>query len=106
MIAPLSAVALTDVSSPLVASALAASRPNGRPTPAAHARFEALRQWRNAKARERGVEPDIVLNNQALWAIALRNPRSPQELLGDGLLAEWQVEEYGDEVLAVVVRAR
>jgi len=82
------------------------SRPNGRPAPAAQARFEALRQWRNAKAQERGVEPDIVLNNQALWSIAILNPRSRQELTGDGLLARWQVDEYGDELLAVVARAR
>ena len=81
------------------------SRPNGRPAPAAQARFEALRQWRNAKAQERGVEPDIVLNNQALWAIALLNPHSRQELSGNGLLARWQVEEYGDELLAVVAKA-
>jgi len=81
------------------------SRPNGRPAPAAQARFEALRQWRNAKAQERGVEPDIVLNNQALWSIAILNPHSRQELTGDGLLARWQVDEYGDELLAVVARA-
>lgn len=82
------------------------SRPNGRPAPAAQARFEALRQWRNAKARERGVEPDIVLNNQALWSIALLNPHSRQDLSSDGLLARWQVDEYGDELLAVVATAR
>jgi ribonuclease D len=81
------------------------ARPNSRPTPAAHARFEALRQWRNAKAQEQGVEPDIVLNNQALWAIALLNPRSRQELAANGLLAGWQVDEYGNELLAVVAKA-
>jgi ribonuclease D len=80
------------------------SRPNGRPTPAAQARFEALRQWRNAKAQERGVEADIVLNNQALWTIALLNPHSRQDLSRDGLLAQWQIDEYGDELLAVVAR--
>ncbi len=83
-----------------------AARPNGRPTPAAHARFEALRHWRNAKAEERGVEPDIVLNNQTLWAIALVNPRNRHELSGEGLLAGWQVDEYGDDHLEVVAKAR
>ncbi len=81
------------------------TRPNGRPSPAAQARFEALRQWRNETARERGVEPDIVLNNQTLWAVAQSNPRSRRELLTDGLMAHWQVDEYGDQVLAVVKKA-
>jgi ribonuclease D len=75
---------------------------NGRPSPAAQARFEALRSWRNATAEARGVEPDIVLANQFLWAVAQRNPRHKRDLSGDGLLASWQVEEFGDELLAVV----
>jgi ribonuclease D len=77
---------------------------NGRPSPAAQARFEALRAWRNATAEARGVEPDIVLTNQFLWAIAQRNPSRKQDLAGDGMLARWQVDEFGDELLAVVKR--
>lgn len=79
-------------------------RRNGRPSAADHARFEALRAWRNDTAEARGVEPDIVLSNQLLWAIAQRNPRTTQDLSGDGLLARWQVEEFGDQLLAVVRR--
>jgi ribonuclease D len=79
---------------------------NGRPSPQCHARFEALRAWRNATAEARGVEPDIVLSNQDLWAVAHRNPRSPADLSGDGLLARWQVDEFGDDLLAVVRKAR
>jgi ribonuclease D len=73
-----------------------------RPPPEAQARYEALRAWRNDAAQAKGVEPDIVLTNQALWAIAQRNPRTRQELGGDGLLAPWEVEEFGDEVLRVI----
>lgn len=78
---------------------------NGRPSTAAHARFEALRAWRNETAERRGVEPDIVLTNQYLWAIAERNPRRRKDLMDNGLLARWQVDEYGDELLAVVKNA-
>ena len=49
-------------------------QPDGRPSAACQARFEALRSWRNATAEARGVEPDIVLTNQILWAVAQRNP--------------------------------
>lgn len=79
---------------------------NGRPSAGDQARFEALRAWRNATAEARGVEPDIVLANHLLWAIAQRNPRSKQDLSGDGLLARWQVEEFGDDLLAIMRKVR
>jgi ribonuclease D len=75
---------------------------NGRPSAACQARFEALRAWRNTAAKGRGVEPDIVLTNHTLWAIAYQNPRGPSELSRGGLLAPWQVAEFGDDLLAVL----
>jgi ribonuclease D len=79
---------------------------NGRPSAACHARFEALRAWRNARAKARGVEPDLVLTNQMLWAVAHRNPCCHADLADDGLLARWQVDEFGDDLLKVVRRGR
>jgi ribonuclease D len=79
---------------------------NGRPTAAAQARFDALRTWRNATAEARGVEPDIVLSNQVLWAIAQRCPRTPTELAGGGLLARWQVDEFSEAILRVLRASR
>jgi len=78
------------------------TEPRGRPTPACQARFETLRAWRNARAEARGVEPDIILSNHLLWAVACRNPRQTADLGRDGLLAAWQLEEFGSELLAVV----
>ena len=77
-------------------------KPNGRPSAACQARFEALRAWRNATAEERGVEPDIVLTNNTLWAVACRNPTCRAELSDSDLLARWQVNEFGDDLLAVM----
>lgn len=74
----------------------------GRPSTECKARFESLRAWRNATAEAKGVEPDIILNNQALWAVATANPRSQAELADDGLLAPWQADEFGEDLLAVV----
>jgi ribonuclease D len=76
--------------------------PNGRPSPDAQARFEALRLWRNATAEARGVEPDIVLTNHTLWAVAHRNPKCRDDLTRGNLLAHWQAEEFGQDLLAVV----
>jgi ribonuclease D len=77
-------------------------RSNGQPSAACQARFEALRAWRNAVAEARGVEPDIVLTNQILWAVAHRNPRTRADLARDGVLARWQMDEFGDSLLAIV----
>ncbi len=77
-------------------------RPNGRPSAACQSRFDALRAWRNAAARSKGVEPDIILTNQTLWAIAHRNPRCRADLTADGLLAPWQADEFGEEILQVL----
>jgi ribonuclease D len=82
------------------------SWPNGRPSAAEHARFQALRAWRNETAEARGVEPDIILTNQILWAVAQRNPRNERDLARGEILARWQVDEFGDDLLAVVRRAR
>jgi ribonuclease D len=81
-------------------------KPNCRPSAACQARFDALRTWRNATAEARGVEPDIVLTNQILWAVAHRNPRCRADLIRDDLLVDWQANEFGDQVLAIVKRAR
>ena len=75
---------------------------NERPSAACKARFEALRAWRNDFAVRRGVEPDIVLTNQVLWAVAHRNPDTQAGLAHDELLAPWQVEEFGRELMAVL----
>ncbi len=77
-------------------------RPNGRPSAACQARFEALRAWRNAAAELRGVEPDMVLTNQVLWDVASQDPRSRTDLGRIDALARWQAEEFGDDLLKVV----
>ena len=81
-------------------------KPNGRPSAACQARFEALRAWRNATAEERGVEPDIVLTNNALWAVACQNPTYRSDLSDNDMLARWQVNEFGDDLLAVLRKTK
>ena len=50
------------------------------------------------------MAPDIVMSNHVLWDVANRNPGSYAELGGDGLLADWQVREFGQDLLAVLQR--
>jgi ribonuclease D len=78
---------------------------SGHHTAACRIRFEALRAWRNKAAVARGVEPDLVLTNRILWAVACRNPQCRSDLTNDGLLARWQVDEFAGDLLKVVREA-
>jgi len=68
------------------------------------ARYEALRQWRTRKAAERGVEPDVVMTNSTLMALAKANPADSETLAAAGLLGAWKMSAYGEEIIAAMRR--
>ncbi len=82
---------------------LPARRANGqgRPDPAVSARYDRLRAWRAQRAEARGVDPDIVLNNEALMTIARACPTTLEALAALGILRPWKLEEYGPELLRI-----
>jgi len=63
------------------------------------ARYEKLRAWRRQVAAGRGVEPDVVVSNAALMAIARRAPRTLQDLAGLEGLGAWKLKTYGEQLL-------
>jgi ribonuclease D len=65
-------------------------------------RYEALRTWRKLKAEARGVEPDVILPNSTLMALAKRTPRTRKALARVKGLDAWQRRTYGDELLRVL----
>ena len=69
---------------------------------AAMTRFDALRKWRSETARERDVQPDIVLPNSTLLTIAQRNPTTQAELATIPELGDWKVQTYGPHILATL----
>ncbi len=73
-----------------------------RPDEDTLARYEALRQWRTAKARERGVDPDVVMTNSVLMTIAAANPDSLEALQAMTILGPWRLREYGEEMLEIL----
>ncbi|GAB4568874.1 MAG: ribonuclease D [Anaerolineae bacterium] len=78
-------------------------RPNNqRPTDIVMARFEALRDWRKHRARRRGVESDIIISKDALWALARVAPRTVEELQKIHELGPWKTRTYGSEILDVL----
>lgn len=86
-------------------------KPRARGTPwlpdaAARARLAQLKQWRRARAERRGVTPDVILSNEALLALARANPQTPEELSQLPALTAWAIQEYGEELLALLKKSK
>jgi superfamily II DNA helicase RecQ len=62
----------------------------------------ALRQWRMAEARRRGVPAFRIFNEQALKAMASRRPRTARELLAISGIGTTTVEKYGQQIYRIV----
>lgn len=76
-----------------------------RPDESLLQRYEALRAWRNTLARQRGVEPDVIMSNTTLMEIAHRRPTTLADLEGIEGLGPWRRTTYGEQILRVVNEA-
>ncbi|MBP8128487.1 MAG: HRDC domain-containing protein [Candidatus Hydrogenedentes bacterium] len=63
-------------------------------------RYERLLQWRKNLARSRGVESDVILTRESMWAIALHNPNSLEHLAEVAALGPHRLHLYGNAILA------
>ena len=61
-----------------------------------------LKEWRKARAAQRGVETDVIVSNDTLYAIARKNPKTLDALIEVSSLGPWKAREYGEELLAVL----
>jgi ribonuclease D len=68
------------------------------------ARYDALRDWRKARAAERGVESDVIIPKEALWALARTPPQSLGDLDQIPGLGPWKRDKYGDELVRLLAR--
>jgi ribonuclease D len=71
----------------------------GRLTPEEDERAAAVREVRNARAPEVGVDRGLLLPNHLIMAIARANPRTREALEAVPSLRGWQVELFGEDVL-------
>lgn len=69
-------------------------------------RYSALREWRKQRAQARGVESDVIISREALWALAQRLPATSEELRAITSLGAWRASQYGDEILEVLAQFR
>jgi len=75
---------------------------HSRPDEAFLDRVESLRNWRKGTARKMGVNSDVVLPRELLYAVASSNPEQPEEL--ERVLSEvpWRYEHFGFQILAAM----
>ena len=75
---------------------------NARPDERFLGRLDALKQWRKQKARQLGVESDIILPRDLLHRLALQNPQGEQTLAECLQDVPWRHKQYGEEILKVI----
>ncbi len=68
----------------------------------ARIRFAKLKDWRKQRAITRGVETDVIVSNDVLFAAARENPQTIDSLAAAGSLGKWKLKEYGEEILEVL----
>lgn len=72
------------------------------PAPYDEAVYERLRAWRLERSRADEVAPFMVFSNATLEAIAEHRPQSSRALLAVSGVGQRKVDDYGDDVLAVL----
>ncbi len=68
----------------------------------ARIRYGKLKEWRKKRAAARGVEPDVIVSNDVLFAAARKNPRTLDALVAVSDLGPWKARTYGEEILGVL----
>ncbi len=76
------------------------------PDNASRERYTRLREWRKTRAQTRGVEPDVIVSNDALVEIARQQPQTIAALETISALGEWKAREYGEELLRMLDGAK
>jgi ribonuclease D len=66
---------------------------------AVRTRVNALKTWRDRRAKSLGMEPGILLNNALIRDLALKNPQSLEELEEISALKNWRRDHFGREIL-------
>lgn len=72
----------------------------GRPEPEVEERARRLKEVRNRRSDELGIDRGTLLPNATLLEIALHEPGTLEELLEVPGVKKWQIEALGEELLA------
>lgn len=69
-----------------------------RPSDSYLTRVDRLRYWRKTTARDLGVESDVILPKDVLYALAEQNPRTREQLAAVMQTIPWRLETFGNEI--------
>ncbi len=67
-------------------------------------RYDALRQWRNETAKELEIPTEFIATNDTLSKIVANPPDDQEDLATFDSVLPWQVEQFGEEILQVLLR--
>lgn len=76
--------------------------PKPKASPSYDQRLERLKTTRNSVARRLDLDPGVVCPNGTLEIVAGRKPRTREELRELPAVRDWQVNEFGEELLDAV----
>jgi ribonuclease D len=69
-------------------------------------RIKALKEWRNRRAIELGMDPALICNNAQILAISLANPENSLDLEKINEMKNWQRQLFGREICSVIGNTR
>lgn len=70
--------------------------------PEAYQRYQALRQWREKKGKEQGLDPQFIFNDTTLRYIAIENPTTMQTLAYIDGVNLYKLNVYGKDILTTI----
>lgn len=71
--------------------------------PGAAKRVKVIKEWRELRARELGIDPALLCTNVHIESLALANPKDLKDLEGiDGMMRHWQKQVFGREICALL----
>ncbi|MBW2712891.1 MAG: ribonuclease D [Deltaproteobacteria bacterium] len=68
----------------------------------AEQRFTRLKTWRAGRAKELELDPGVLCPNSSLEAIAITNPKQPEDVQGIEELKGWFAREFGKELVVAL----
>ena len=68
-------------------------------------RIKALKKWRERLGQERGLDPSLICTNAQIEALAVANPKEPEEMKVIQEIRKWQVKLFGHGICHILQNA-
>jgi hypothetical protein len=65
--------------------------------------YQKLKVWRLSRAKNDGVAPFMVAHDKTLQGVSVAKPSSTQQLLGLPGFGPRKVEQYGDDIIKIII---